>query len=160
MENTSPTLTFKDEITVDMKPARIARLVDRALAQVPGAVGVNNHTGSKFTQDPHALECFLREVKKSGLFFVDSRTTPNTKGYEVAHTLDIPAAERGLFLDNDKEPDAIRRRFREAMRLAREQGQFIAICHFRPNTAGVLVDMLPELEANGIQLVHASELVQ
>ena len=82
------------------------------------------------------------------------------KGYEVAKALQIPAAKRDLFLDHDDEPDAIRARFREAMHIAQQEGRFIAICHFRPNTAQVLTEMLPELEVRDIQLVHASELVQ
>ena len=78
----------------------------------------------------------------------------------MAAAFGVPAAARDLFLDHDDEIDSIRRRFREVLSIARAQGQAIAICHFRRNTVAVLQEMLPQLEEQGIRLVHASEFVK
>ena len=160
MENTNPKMRHEGELEVGMSPEQVAGLVQAALAQVPGAVGINNHTGSKYTQDTDAMGHFLDSLKDSGLYFVDSRTTPNAKGYELASARRIPTAKRHLFLDHDNEPGAIRARFKEAMHLAEQNGRAVVICHFRRNTAAVLAELLPDLERRGIELVPASVLVQ
>ena len=65
-----------------------------------------------------------------------------------------------MFLDNQKDHDYIRGQFQHLLDVAKEQGRAIAICHFRPDTAEVLGEVLPQLEGEGVTLVHASELVQ
>jgi uncharacterized protein len=160
MENMSEQMRHDGEITTAMDAGRIANLTRDALRQVPGARGINNHTGSKFTRDAEALGHFLAAIQGEGLYFIDSRTTPLTRGLEVARGMRIPSAQRDLFLDHVNDMESIRARFHEVMLLAETQGQAIAICHFRPNTAAVLAEMLPELERRGIELVHASEFVR
>lgn len=160
MDNDSDTLTHPGQINTGMDAAEIHSLTKAALAQVPGAVGINNHTGSKFTADADAMRLFMAGIQDSGLYFIDSRTTPNTVASEVAREFRIPAAARTIFLDHDNADENIRARFQELIQEARAQGSAIGICHFRPNTAVVLRDLLPQLQAEGIQLVHASELVR
>lgn len=160
MDNDSDTLRHPGQISTGMDAAEIHALTQAALAQVPGAVGINNHTGSKFTADAEAMRRFMQGIAGSGLYFIDSRTTPNTVAGEVAREFRVPAAVRTLFLDHDNEEAQIRARFDELIQEARAQGSAIGICHFRPNTATVLRDMLPQLTSAGIQLVHASELVR
>ena len=46
---------FPGELTTAMPEEDLERLTRDALAQVPGAVGVNNHTGSKFAEDTTRL---------------------------------------------------------------------------------------------------------
>lgn len=160
MDNDSDTLTHPGQITIAMDSAEIQSLTHAALAQVPGAVGINNHTGSKFTADAEAMRRFMQGIEGSGLYFIDSRTTPNTVATDVAREFRIPAAARTLFLDHDNGEADIRARFAELLQEARVQGSAIGICHFRPTTAAVLRELLPRLEAEGIRLVHASELVR
>jgi len=160
MENTSADLRHEGQIETDMNEADIHRLVTHALSQVPGAVGVNNHQGSKFTAHADVLSFFMEDTLAEGLFFIDSRTTRDSVAYDVAVEHGVPSAYRDLFLDHDNARDEIRSRFRQLMATARRDGSAIAICHFRPNTALVLREMLPELRMGGIELVHVSELVK
>lgn len=160
MENMTDKLVFEGQIDTDMNEAEMRRLLLDALDQVPGAVGLNNHTGSKFTANPTALPLFLSSVRDQGLFFVDSITTPDSIAYEISKSIGIPSGYRDLFLDHDDDIDMIRGRFRELMDRAIQEGTAIGICHFRPNSAKVLREMLPELRMAGIELVHASELVR
>ncbi len=160
MENLSDTLRHEGQINVGMTREEMERLTQAALEQVPHAVGVNNHTGSKFTAEVDAMRPFLEWVQTTGLYFVDSGTTAKSIAYQAAHELGIPSASRTLFLDNIDEPAQIRARLLELADLARQQGEAIGICHFRPHTAGVLAEMLPQLKSMGIELVPASELVR
>lgn len=151
---------FPGQINVGMEPVEIAALTTDAVAQVPGAVGVNNHTGSKFTADEEHMEYFLDALDASQLYFVDSRTAPNSRGYEVARRRGFRSASRDVFLDDVPNVAEIRRQWAEMIRIARKTGSAIAIGHFRPLTLDVLEQEIPKLAAAGITLVHASELVQ
>ena len=79
--------------------AEIERLLDAALASVPGAVGVNNHMGSKATADRAFMDVLLDALGRRGLFFVDSRTTSLTVAASEAERLGVPYLARKVFLD-------------------------------------------------------------
>jgi polysaccharide deacetylase 2 family uncharacterized protein YibQ len=160
METHSKKAKFPNAITTDMTEAQIRERTGRALAQVPGAAGVNNHTGSKFTSDEKSMRALLNYLKELSLYFVDSRTWHETVAYTLAQELGIQSAERDVFLDNDAEPAAIRNQFDELVTIAKQQGFAIGICHFRPRTADVLAEVLPELRKKGVEIVHVSEVVR
>lgn len=161
MENLDASLYPHDgQLLVSMNEADIRRRVEDALAQVPGAVGVNNHMGSLFTQNPKAMALFMEVIREHDLFFIDSRTTPHTRAHDIARAFGVPSAARDLFLDHEPGPDEIRRRLNQVVTLARERGHAIAICHFRPTTAQALSELLPALAESGVELVPASELVR
>lgn len=149
-----------DALTTKMGREEIQKRTKAMLAQIPGAKGVNNHIGSVFTEDERAMTDFLEEIKGRPLYFIDSRTTAHSKAYETAKKLGIPTASRDVFLDVEPGDDFFRRQFKHLIEVAKKDGAAIAICHFRPPTARLLIELLPDLEKNGIQLVHASELVK
>lgn len=148
-------------LTVGMTPEQIAEVTDKALADVPGAKGVNNHEGSRFTGDSAAVKAFLEVLKSRSLYFVDSRTSPLTVADSIAASLGIPVAARDVFLDNDSDEAQMRARFAELLDTARKNGSAIGICHFRTASVRVLGELLPGLrEREGVELVHASQLVR
>ncbi len=147
-------------LATNMSETKMRQRLDDDLAQVPGAVGVNNHMGSVLTANTAAVNRFMKCLAGRGLYFIDSRTTARTTAFDLALKNEIPAGTRDVFLDNNKEPNYVIGQFNHLMDVAKERGQAIGICHFRATTAQVLVTMLPQLEKNGIKLVHASELVQ
>ena len=151
---------FAGQIETGMTPETIETATRVALQGLPGVRGVNNHTGSRFTQDAAAMEAFLRPLKEQGLYFVDSRTTPDSVAFRTARAMGIRAAQRHVFLDNDGNGEFIRRQFAELVALAQQQGRAVGICHFRASTVAALTELLPTLEAAGIELVHASEMVR
>ena len=127
-----------------------------ALDRVPGALGVNNHMGSAFTPDRDAMHTVLSTLHDRGLMFLDSRTTPESAAGDVVHELGMAFAARDVFLDNAKDPDAIRASLREAARIARRTGAAVAIGHPYPVTFDVLETWIPEARARGIRLVPIS----
>ncbi len=151
---------FPGELKITMPPETMYAIIDKAFAQVPGAVGVNNHMGSKFTSTEPAIRVFLEHVKGRVKFYFDSRTTGRSRGYETAKSLGIPTAKRDVFLDNDQTPEAIRKQFKELIDTAKRKGKAIGICHFRKVTAQVLPECVDEVKAAGIQIVPASELME
>ena len=143
----------------------MARLLDEALERVPGAAGINNHMGSVFCTDQQALARFFdvmktRAATRGPLFFVDSRTTHETRIPDAARQAGVPVGERKVFLDNDGGNGQIREQFDRLVQFALQNKTAIGIGHFRQTTVEALAELLPELQKHGIKLIHASEVVQ
>jgi polysaccharide deacetylase 2 family uncharacterized protein YibQ len=148
-------------VRVDMSEEEIAQAVRAALRAVPGAVGVNNHMGSRATADPRVVGAVLRVLREEGLFFLDSRTTPRSSVEAVAKSLGVPTAHRSVFLDNDPSPEAVRGQARRLAELALREGSAVGIGHAnRRHTVEILAEMVGELERRGVQLVPLRELVR
>ncbi len=147
-------------IAPEMESDEIVMRLDAALAAVPTAIGLNNHTGSRFTANESAMETLLTAVKARSLYFIDSRTTTQSKALEVATRMQVPTVPRDLFLDNSPSIPAIRARFQELINMSLKHGTAVGICHFRPNTAVVMEEVLPEIREKGIQIVHVSQLLR
>lgn len=129
------------------------RLFKKALKQVPGALGVNNHMGSRFTEDREAMRRFMRWLKEEGLFFVDSRTTAKTVACEAAREVGVPCLERNVFIDHELTRKFIVSQLAELARRASTQGYALAIGHPHEITYRVLRDNLSRYSVNGLQLV-------
>lgn len=130
------------------------------LDAVPGAVGVNNHMGSRFTEDASGLGALMAEIKEHDLFWLDSRTTAGTRGVEVARAAGVASLERDVFLDAEVKIDFIRGQVRKLIELARTRGTAVGIGHPHPETIAVLRELRGELLASGVTLVPVSSLVR
>ena len=124
--------------------------VYKAVASVPFSKGVNNHMGSRITQDRTRMSWVIRAIKDQKQFFVDSCTEKNSTAFDVAIKLDVPAAKRQVFLDNDRNPKAVLKQWKIAMNIARTKGKVIIIAHMHPETIEMLekivLDVKDEVE--------------
>jgi hypothetical protein len=147
-------------IKSDMSEEEIRQAVRDCIFNFPYIIGVNNHMGSKITEDREIMEIVLEEIKKYNLFFIDSVTTKDSIAYEVAREMEIKSAVRSVFLDNENDMDYIKGQMLEVQETALREGEVIAIGHSRINTFYVLKRMIPELIKAGIEIVPVSELVK
>ncbi len=147
-------------VTVTMDDAQIRSAVRDGLASVPGAAGLNNHMGSRGTADRRVVRAILEVARERGLYFLDSVTTPASLVPEVGREMGVRTAVRTVFLDNDDEPDAIRRQIRALLAAARERGEAVGIGHAQRRTARVLAAMLEEFDREGVVIVPPSALVR
>ncbi len=145
-------------LLTSMSPEQLRRQAAADLAQVPGAVGANNHMGSRFTEDPRALKPVLGVLKKRGLFFLDSLTSSRSRALALARSLGLPSSRRDLFLDHDPSPRAVRRQLERALALARRRGRVIAIAHPHPGTLQVLERWARRLRKQ-VEVVPVSRLL-
>ncbi|MGA2191818.1 MAG: divergent polysaccharide deacetylase family protein [Nitrospirota bacterium] len=129
------------------------------IATVPGASGVNNHMGSALTEDRAAMDVLMAVLKGRDLFFVDSRTSPKSLGYEAAREAGVKTASRKIFLDDSLVPADIRRQLARLVSAAKKGGSAIAIGHPRPETLSVLAEELPDMHNKGLEVVKVSELL-
>lgn len=148
-------------ITASTPPESIPQLIRGNLATVPGAVGVNNHMGSLITQDVQQMRSVLRTLESDNLFFLDSRTSAQTVAATVAREIGLPFAERHVFLDNDRDRDAILQAFRGGFERARAGDDTILIGHVTvAQLAEVIVEVGPLARSYGYQFGHLSEAIQ
>ncbi|MDD5562680.1 MAG: divergent polysaccharide deacetylase family protein [Thermoanaerobaculaceae bacterium] len=146
-------------VEVGLPPAEIRARVERALAVVSGARGVNNHMGSRATADAAAMRAVMDVLRPRGLYFLDSRTTADTVAEQTARASGVPALHRDVFLDVVSEPEAIRRALDSAAARARSLGSALAIGHVHPLTIEVLERELPRI-GEEVRLVRPSQLVK
>jgi polysaccharide deacetylase 2 family uncharacterized protein YibQ len=139
-------------------PERLRGALLAALGRVPGAVGVNNHMGSRLTADRAAMDALMPVLRERGLFFVDSRTTAASEGMAAAEAAGVRAAGRDLFLDHDPEPAAILAQFEAAARSARDR-PVVVLAHPSQAVVEVLKEGLPRLHAAGIGVYPVQEIL-
>lgn len=144
-------------LTVGMSEAGFLAHMDAALAAIPGVVGLNNHTGSRLTQDPSAMELLMRYLAGRNLLFLDSRTTPATVAYGMAREARIPALQRDVFLDHVRDGNAITAEFDRALGIARRQGYAIIIAHPHTTSLNFLSQALGRLPED-VRISSLSEL--
>jgi uncharacterized protein len=149
----------KIELRVGMDEQQVQSIFAGMLETVPHAVGVNNHEGSLATADPALMRELMPQLRQRGLFFIDSRTTAATVAYTAAERAGVRAASRKIFLDDTATVNAVRAQLEVAARDAQRNGSAIAIGHPHPATVAALAETIPQLEARGIRLVFASDLV-
>lgn len=146
-------------LRTDFSPEQIRQQLRANLAAVPGIIGVNNHMGSKGTQDRPLMQLLMAELKQAGLFFIDSLTIHTSVAATVAHEHGVPTAVRDVFLDGSG-VEAIPAQIDLLIEKALTAGSAIGIAHTRPGVAAALQSAMPRFEAAGIELVHVSTLVK
>lgn len=125
-------------LRVNMTAAVLEQTLADNLARLPEVDGVNNHMGSRLTQDKKAMTVVLGHLQGRGKFFVDSLTTPKSCVRDVSKTLGLRYYRRHIFLDNTAKEHAILLQLKKAESLARRTGLAVAIGHPYPATLSAL----------------------
>ena len=152
--------TEEVELRVGMNAAQVDAALAGMLETVPHVAGVNNHQGSRATADPSLMAELMPALRERNLFFIDSRTTASTVAFDAAERAGVPTASRKVFLDDTQTREAILAQLDLAARDAIRDGSAIAIGHPHPATIAVLAEEVPRLEARGIRLVFANDLLR
>jgi polysaccharide deacetylase 2 family uncharacterized protein YibQ len=138
--------------------ADIADKIAWNIARVPGLSGINNHEGSRFTQDAASLAPVMRALAARHLFFFDSRTGPDSKAVGIAAALGVMSAGRDIFLDDVVSEEAVRQQLDALAATAKHQGAAIAIGHPHAVTLKVLAEWLAQ--NHGVTLVPLADAMK
>ena len=139
-----------------MGPEEIRENLNKDLASVPGAAGVNNHMGSLLTEDPAAMDPLMSDLKSRNLFFVDSITTAGSVACRMASEEGVPSASRRVFLDDSPDEAAIKGSL-SGWSTGEKVRDGHRIGHPRPSTLKVLKEEIPGLSARGVRMAKISE---
>ena len=145
-------------LLVSMDRGTILKVLDRDLGEIPFVAGVNNHMGSRFTENKEKMTVVLSELKRRGLYFVDSKTSRNSVAYDLAKQMEIRAARRDVFLDNDLSEGALGIQMDRLLNLARHNGHAIGIGHPHKETLWFLTSLQLSLKEKA-EVVPVSALV-
>jgi polysaccharide deacetylase 2 family uncharacterized protein YibQ len=158
-----PETNAKSDVPVvmtSMSSGDIKRLVESYIKDMGGVKGVNNHMGSKATQDERVMEAVLTVLKKHRLFFLDSLTSPRSVAYNAAKEAGVKTARRNVFIDGDlDDPELIGARIHQLVSLAKKRGSAIGIGHPKEATLKALTNNIPYLKNSGVHVVFVSELM-
>ena len=125
-----------------MSSDEIERIIRSAVNNVPYAVGINNHMGSKMTSNLFGMQKVMQALERYNLYFLDSVTIGNTQAMRAAQGTGVKVIKRKVFLDDSQNEADIRVQFNRAIDLARRNGSTIAIGHPHPSTVRVLQQMV------------------
>lgn len=150
----------RNTVMVSMDEKTIRGIVSDDLKSVAYAKGVSNHMGSSATKDTRTMSAVFSELKKRGLYFLDSYVSGDSVCFAASRKMKIGFAARDVFLDNTEDAQYIRGQVYELKARARARGFAIGIGHDRRVTLQVLKEVMPELEKEGYKFVFVSQLVK
>ncbi|WP_425448910.1 divergent polysaccharide deacetylase family protein [Dethiothermospora halolimnae] len=149
-------------ITCDLSLDEVKSRINEGLDILKYAKGMNNHMGSKVTQDKRIMKAILEIAKEKNLYFVDSKTTPKSIVHNIADKLGAISFERDIFLDNNKDIKSIEKQLLKLGNIAIKKGYAIGIGHVGPEGGTVTVkaikNVYPTLQEQGIKFIYPSQL--
>lgn len=147
-------------IRTGMSREEIRALVNRNLDEIWPVAGINNHEGSRITQDEDAMETILALCRERGILFLDSRTTAETAAPKAARLLGMSIGERDVFVDNVQDRESMIGYINTGLARAGRNGSAIMIGHvWSRGLAPLLSEMYPGLREQGYTLVPASTVI-
>lgn len=135
-------------IMTDLSDEEIRKRVEAAIDDVPHAIGMNNHMGSKATSDERVMRVVLQACKERGLFFLDSRTSYRTVVPKVAAELGVQTLHNNVFLDDVYTPHHVSRQIGVVKKYLQDHERCVVIGHVGPPgiiTSGMLRSAIPGL---------------
>jgi len=144
-----------------MSQSEFTTSVQASLAAVPHVRGINNHMGSLLTQKSVMMDWLMKDLaNRRDLYFVDSVTTSNSQAHSAAEKFGVATTVRDIFLDNQRDPAALQQQWQEILQRAKRKPGVLAIAHPYPETLRFLQQALPQLSAEGVQLISVSTFIQ
>jgi polysaccharide deacetylase 2 family uncharacterized protein YibQ len=138
MEASRPLKLGEGGLYIRMEDKEIMETVRDNILSVPNITGASNHMGSAFTEDRRAMGAAIAEIRKHGLFFLDSLTTPESVAYDLAKSQGLKTYRRDVFLDDADNPEEIKIQWNRLLRIAKNRGHAIALGHPKKNTLDLL----------------------
>ena len=143
-------------LNTDMTSSEIESRMENVITHLPQAVGMNNHQGSKATENKRVMNVVGSVLKKYEKYFIDSRTTPESIAESMMMSLGVHTANRDVFLDNEADSYLINKQLDQLISTAQHKGSAIGVGHARPMTLQVLQKRIPELKKAGFQFKFVS----
>lgn len=161
MEPMNPDLDTGDIVlTTEESDEDFNRNLREAFASMDGYVGMNNHMGSRLTQDKPAMQRLMKALKEKGLLFVDSRTIAATVADKTAAQYGVPHISRDVFLDNTPTVAEVNKSLAHVERIAQKYGVAVAIGHPKNHTIEAIKAWLPTLKDKKLVIVPVSNVVK
>jgi len=146
-------------LLTSMSKGALRRTLLAALDSTPYFIGVNNHMGSKFTENTPSMRVVMSELRHRKLFFLDSATTRDSVGFALAREYGIPTRKRDIFLDHTLTDEAVQSQVDQLIRKAKIEGTALAIGHPHEVTLKALIEGVDRFKEENVAVVPSSELM-
>ncbi|MET3847264.1 MULTISPECIES: divergent polysaccharide deacetylase family protein [unclassified Paenibacillus] len=149
-------------ITSNMSNEEIRKRVEEAIDNVPYAVGMNNHMGSKITGDERIMSIVLEVCRERGLFFVDSKTNYHSVVGKLAVQMGMPPVANNIFLDDRHTVSHVSKQMKAVETWASEHQNCVTIGHVGvqgKKTAEAIRQSITGMQ-NSVSFVGISDLVR
>lgn len=149
-------------VMANMTDEEVRQKVEAALDNVPYAIGINNHMGSKITGDERIMKVILSVCKERGLFFVDSKTNYRSVAGKLAMQMGLPRVENHIFLDDTHTASHVLKQMGLVKNLAQDQRFCVTIGHVgvhgKETATGIRSGV--ELMKDEVEFLGISDLVK
>lgn len=149
-------------VLAKMTDEEVRQKVEAALDNVPYAIGINNHMGSKITGDERIMKVILSVCKERGLFFVDSKTNYRSVAGKLAIQMGLPRVENHIFLDDTHTASHVLKQMGLVKNLAQDQRFCVTIGHVgvhgKETATGIRSGV--ELMKDEVEFLGISDLVK
>ena len=142
-----------------MNDQQLLSRFSKELSTLPGIVGINNHMGSKLTENRHIMALLMNCLQDKPLFFIDSRTIAGTVAFDEAIKAGIPAGQRDVFLDNIQDEQYILAQLRKLIAIAQIKKTAVGIGHPYPETVAALRRVGQLTQESRVTIVPVSKLI-
>jgi len=160
MENIGKTYGEEEYVLMSyFQDDEIKSRINNAFDNLPEAIGLNNHQGSRGTADSRVMTLLAGVIKDKKKFFIDSRTTSNSVANSTMRRYNVPTNQRDVFLDNDLDEEKIKIQLYKLADVSERKGIAIGIGHVKPQTLNVLKNEIPILKQKGFRFEFVSRLV-
>ena len=147
-------------LTTDLDFDEVDNKIKNAFIENPNAMGINNHQGSKATENFQLMKNVAKSLKQLNKYFLDSYTSINSKAYMTMRQNGVKTEVRQVFLDNVEHPDSIRKNIDKLLKLSHSMDVAIGIGHVKAETYKVLKEQIPILKRLGYEFLNVSEIVR
>ena len=137
----------KGALLVGHSKTQIENQLLKNLKAFPYIKGVNNHMGSKFTENEELMKLVFENLKDNDLYFVDSLTSSKSSAGRLAKKMGLKFTKRDVFLDDSKKGKwYMIKQLESLVKIAEKKGVGVGICHTYPESIEVLSEYLPKIK--------------
>ena len=138
----------------------VEEIIRVAFNEVPTAIGISNHQGSKATENLQLMKDIARTLKNMDKFFLDSFTNPESRGFITMRRYGVPTQLRQVFLDHIEDSATIKFNLDSLAILSHHMDIAVGIGHVKPIALEVLKKKIPRLESEGYRFIPLSQVVR
>jgi polysaccharide deacetylase 2 family uncharacterized protein YibQ len=143
-----------------MNASEVRSILKRNVDEVGPVAGMNNHQGSKVTEDREMMQIILSFCMENGLYFIDSKTTARTVVPETAKRLKVKTGQRDIFIDNEQDKDSMINYIKTGLEKTQMNGSAVMIGHtWSPLLAPLLEEQFVISTREGYSIKTVSDII-
>lgn len=146
-----------DTIKIKDSKERIEKKIKDIKEILPNVKYINNHTGSKFTENKNSMETLLQILDNHNINFIDSRTTPNSVINKIAKENNKVFLYRDIFVDNVLLESSLNTQLKNGVAIAKKKGYAILIAHPHKETLKA-IKLAKDNILKSVDIVYVNEI--